>query len=179
MIILEGMDGSGKSTLATKMGLPVIHPGAPPKTSDLEYQFFSQQQENASKPLVYDRVTCISQQVYRKRLFEWWYMKPLEELLATPHCVIVYCRPPDDVVLNLDNHTVSAHDTPEMLQLVRDNARLFLDSYDQLMSTLPHIKYDFTTTKLEDLYSQVFPSQFSQEEWEKCMNLLKAMRTNS
>lgn len=178
-IILEGMDGSGKSTFGKHTGLPLIHPGAPPKTADLEKEFFQQQQENANKVVVYDRVTCISQQIYRKRMYDEWYMKPLRKLLTTPLCLIVYCRPPDSVVLNLDNHTVSEHDTPEMLQLVRDNAQLFLTSYDRLMSSIPHVIYDFTTMDPTTLLTEIIPTQYHEKEWTRCMKQLKAMRMPS
>lgn len=179
MIILEGMDGCGKSTLAAKLGLQVIHPGAPPKTAELEAEFFRKQQGYASLPVIFDRVTCMSQQVYRKRMFDEWYHAPLRRLAESPYCVIVHCRPPDEVVLNIDNHTVAEHDTPEMLQLVKDNALLFLQSYDRLMKSVPHVVYDFTKTDLETFKSELIPTQFHHSEWQKCIHQQKAMRMYS
>ena len=78
MIILEGMDGSGKSTLAKILqdtfNIPGIHPGAPPKDPRVEQQMMRIQGAEAGNSIIYDRVTCISQQVYRKRMFDEWYM---------------------------------------------------------------------------------------------------------
>ncbi len=176
MIILEGMDGCGKSTLATKLGLQVIHPGAPPRTPELEEQFFRKQQGYAGLPVVYDRVTCISQQVYRKRMFDEWYHKPLRKLVETPYCTVVHCRPPDEFVLNIDNHTVAEHDTPEMLQLVRDNAKLFLDSYDRLMKSIPHLVYDFTTTDFQSFYDKLINTQYHYREWAECTHQQNVIR---
>lgn len=179
MIILEGTDGSGKSTLAKQLGLPIEHPGAPPKDATAESTFFRSQQNKAGRPIVFDRVTCVSQQVYRKRMFDERYMKPLRSLIGTPHCIVVYCRPPDEVILNLDNHTVAEHDTPEMLQLVKDNADLFVKSYDRLMATIPHVVYDFTKSDLQSFMMEIIPTQYHRKEWVKCMNLLKAMRVST
>ena len=151
MIILEGMDGSGKSTIAQRIGLPVVQPGAPPKTKELEAWFFETQLKAAyGPPVVYDRVTCISQQVYRKRLFDPWYIDPLYKLTHTVGVVVVYCRPPDALLLDLTRLKAAEHDTPEMLQLVRDNAETFVNSYDELMQIVPHVRYDFTRDNADD-----------------------------
>lgn len=172
-IILEGMDGCGKSTLAEKLGLKVVHPGAPPKTPEAERLLFSEQQRRISDPIIYDRVTCISQQVYRKRMDDPWYTKPMNQLISTPHCIVVYCRPPDHRVLDISSHTVSPHDTVEMLDLVRDNAALFLESYDILMSKIPHIVYDYTSSNFAELKHNIITTQFRISEWTKCIKHLQ------
>ncbi len=182
MIILEGMDGTGKSTLAKRMILPVLHPGAPPKTVALEKLFFMDQQNKAELPIIYDRVTCISQQVYRKRMFDKYYIDPLNRLIQSARVVVVYCRPPDEVVLNIDNHTVSEHDTPEMLQLVKDNAALFLESYDKLMEKIPHFKYDFTNCnehQFTDMMVEILPTQYDNNRWSLWITKQKEMQTLS
>ncbi len=154
MIILEGMDNSGKSTLGKKLGLTVIHPGAPPKTPEYEMILFDRQLKDAQRRhgIVYDRVTCISQQVYRRRLFDKWYMEPLTQLLFTPGVVLVYCRPPTELLVDTANHTKAEHDTPEMLKLVEDNAHLFVESYDKLMQNLPHLVYNYTSEQDEEKF---------------------------
>lgn len=147
-IILEGFDGAGKSTLAKILqdtfNIPRIHPGAPPKDPQVEQQMMRIQGAEAGNPIIYDRVTCISQQVYRKRMFDEWYMSHLRKLSDNPDVLIIYCRPPDEVLLDPTHHKPAAHDTPEMLQLVNDNLQLFVVSYDNLMSKTNHIMYNYT-----------------------------------
>lgn len=166
MIILEGMDNSGKSTLAAKFGLEVIHPGPPPKTWGEEQNCLNEQLKNARLPVVMDRVTCISSQVYKNRLFDKLYMDFLDRMLATPHCVLVYCRPPDEVVLNFDTHVVKAHDTKEHLQKVKDNAKRYLESYDKVMYNLPHLKYNYIRPN-DDIIPMATDMVFHLKEWKK------------
>jgi hypothetical protein len=172
-IILEGMDGTGKSTLSGRFGLPVIHPGAPPDGKSKELGFMIDQNCNFINPVIYDRVTCISQQVYRKRLLDAWYTRYMDRISRIPHCIVVYCRPPDEYVLDISRHTVSEHDTPTMLKLVEDNAKLFLESYDILMSKLPHIVYNYTSSKIEDLVDELVPTQYNLGDWQKCIETLR------
>lgn len=155
-IILEGFDGSGKSTLADTLQyalcIPRIHPGAPPKDPQTEYHMMQVQNADASNSIIYDRVTCISQQVYRKRMFDEWYMSHLRKLNDNPDVLIIYCRPPDEVLLDPTHHKPSPHDTPEMLKLVNDNLNLFVGSYDKLMSVTNHLVYNYTNqSNLSDI----------------------------
>ncbi len=148
MIILEGMDGSGKSTLANMLqdtfNILRIHPGAPPKDPQVEYHMMQAQNSDAGKSIIYDRVTCISQQVYRKRMFDEWYMSHHRKLNNNPDVLIIFCRPPDEILLDPTHHKPAPHDTPEMLQLVNDNLKLFVGSYDNLMLVTNHIVYNYT-----------------------------------
>lgn len=173
MIVLEGPDGSGKSTFAKRLALPVIHPGAPPKTESAEQAFFDLQFRSANTPVIYDRITSISQQVYQQRLFDEWYWNPLWKTLSQCHCVIVYCRPPDDVVLDFSNHTVAEHDDPVQMQYVRDNGRMLMESYDRLMSRIPHVNYDFTLGDDQDLVTRLLKSQFNESEWKLWLREMK------
>lgn len=148
MIILEGMDGSGKSTLAKWLNhifmIPVIHPGAPPSTEDLETGMMIEQSLKMHKNIIMDRVTCISQQVYQKKLGDTRYTPFNEMFSKSDSTLIIYCRPPDSLLLDANHHKPSPHDTPEMLKLVNDNLELFTRSYDILMSKTKHVVYNYT-----------------------------------
>lgn len=159
-IILEGMDGSGKSTLAKSLNLhfpeyKIIHPGAPPKEESVETQFLDFQATNVNNKVIYDRVTCISQQVYRKKLLDERYMSYLRNIYRHTTSIIIYCRPPSEILLNMENNTVSEHDTPEMLEHVKKNADLFVASYDVIMSLTPHIMYNYTRHTVKDIVNHL------------------------
>lgn len=169
MIILEGMDNSGKSTLAAKFGFEVLHPGPAPKSWAEEQTCLEEQLEKARLPIVQDRVTCISSQVYKNRVGDRTYVEYMNQMLMTPHCILVYCRPPDSVVLNFDTHNIKAHDTPEHLKKVKDNAKRYLESYDRLMYNLPHLVYNYT--KPDDSVIQTATDcLMSNSEWKKWMS---------
>lgn len=148
MIILEGMDGSGKSTLGKELSqefnLLLVHPGAPPKDPHVENHMMNLQRADMHRHMIYDRVTCISQQVYRKRMFDMWYDLNRRTFSENPNVLIIYCRPPDEILLDPTHHKPAPHDTPEMLKLVNDNLNLFVRSYDILMSKTNHLKYNYT-----------------------------------
>jgi hypothetical protein len=171
MIILEGMDNSGKSTLATKFGLEVVHPGPAPKSYGEEQGFLDLQLRDARLPIVMDRVTCISSQVYKGQLFDTRYMDYLRRMVETPHCIIVYCRPPDRVVLNMDLHEVKPYDTAEHLAKIKVNASSFLRAYDKIMQLVPHMLYDYTCPD-DNIIQQAVDAQFIIGEWKKCKKFM-------
>jgi hypothetical protein len=145
MIVLEGMDNSGKSTLAQLFELEVVHPGPAPKSTEEELNCLKDQNLLAgANNIVHDRVTCISSQVYKNKVFDPRYMSYLRSMQAAPGCVIVYCRPPDDLVLDFNNHKRKDYDTDEAIQLLADNATQYLRSYDRLMYNVPHLLYNYT-----------------------------------
>lgn len=167
MIIIEGMDNSGKSTLANAFGLEIVHPGPAPKTKDQERVFLREQAENARLPIVMDRVTCISQQIYQKKLFDNEYMEYLSSMLETPHCVLIYCRPPDEIILDHSTHVAKDYDTPEQLEYLKQNGKQFIGSYDKLMYKLTHIRYNYTVDDENKLAEKVLSTQFHPSEWRK------------
>lgn len=59
--------------------------------------------------------------------------------------VLVYCRPSDSVLMNFSNHQIKEHDSPDHIEDLKQNMRTYIDRYDQLMSTVDHVKYDYTT----------------------------------
>lgn len=144
MIIIEGMDNSGKSTLAKKLGLKTIHPGPAPESDSIELECMEYQLSIAQEPVIMDRITCISQQVYQNRLFDSKYTAFLHRMLSTPKCIVVYCRPPKEVILNFESHCKKSYDTEESINNLIKNGSALIDRYDELMKTIPNIKYDFT-----------------------------------
>lgn len=142
-VILEGFDNSGKSTLAKKFGLEIVHPGPAPKTWGEEQTCLETQLRAARLPIVMDRVTCISSQVYKGPLFDKKYMEYLDQMVYTRHCVIIYCRPSIDVIMNMSNHDVKQYDTKEHLAKIQKNARHYVELYDKLFKSTPHLFYDY------------------------------------
>lgn len=148
MIILEGFDNSGKSTLAKRFGLEVIHPGPAPKTKSEELGCLMSQHSYSSKPIVHDRVTCISSQVYQGKVGDVRYMAWLKAMLSTPHCLLIYCRPPMETIIDMRQHEAKKYDTPEHLDKIARGASHFVEQYDALMSLVPHYRYDWTRTQI-------------------------------
>lgn len=144
MIVLEGMDNTGKTTLANKLSFPVIHPGPAPLTLVEETKCLDDQLNNSDKHLVMDRITCISQQIYQDKLFNYRYMDYLRKMQEYPNFTLVYCRPPIHRILSFDTHKVKPYDTVESLNKIRDNAIRYVELYDELMSKVKHIVYDYT-----------------------------------
>lgn len=142
-IILEGFDNSGKSTLAKKFGLEVIHPGPRPKTWGEEQRCLDDQLRDARLPIVMDRVTCISSQIYTRRLFDKLYMEYLDHTVYTRNCVIIYCRPPMDVILDMTKHEIKAYDTKAHIDEIGRNAKTYLWDYDKLFKSTPHLVYNY------------------------------------
>lgn len=173
-IILEGMDNSGKSTLASKFGLEVLHPGPAPKTKVDELAFLDFHLKECRLPIVMDRVTCISQQVYQKRLFNDLHMSYLNKMINTQYCIIIYCRPPDEVILDFNNHNIKEYDTKEHIAKIKNNAKLYLDSYDKLMYNIPHLKYNYTIDNID--IAEILNTQFILGEWKRCLQLTQTLK---
>ena len=167
-VILEGMDNSGKSTLAKKFGLEVVHPGPRPKTWGEEQTCLENQLLDARLPIVMDRVTCISSQVYKGPLFDKKYTEFLDRMVYTRHCVIIYCRPPIDVILDMGRHEAKSYDTKEHLAAVYKNARHYIEAYDKLFKSTPHLVYNYTKpdSSVIDLATDVL---FNIGAWKKWM----------
>lgn len=160
-IILEGFDGAGKSTLASKLKFPVLHAGGPPKNNDQLKANLSEQLVSCSGRVILDRVTALSHQIYGGLYGDPRLEFYIRAMLDMPKTVLVYCRPPDHVLLNFSKHEVKAHDTPEHLLNIEANARAYINLYDELMLKYSHIRYDYTTQN-EDIalingliYSQI------------------------
>lgn len=144
-VILEGMDNSGKSTLAKKFGLEVVHPGPRPRTWGEEQRCLEDQLRDCRLPIVMDRVTCISSQVYMGKVLDKQYMSYLDRMVCTHNCVIIYCRPPTRTILHMDSHEAKPYDTAEHLANIKLNANHYIEAYDKLFKSTPHLVYNYTT----------------------------------
>lgn len=171
MIILEGMDNSGKSTLAKQFGLDILHPGPAPRTKYEELSCLQTQLENARKPIVQDRVTCISSQVYGRNPDFVLLNDYLKQMVNTPHCIVIYCRPPIETILNFGTHKAKAHDNPEHLSRIQHDGLELISKYDRLMKTIPHLVYDWTHLQEID-WSMVEFTQYSHGAWSKWIKSL-------
>lgn len=168
MIILEGADNSGKSTLASKINyLPKFSAGPAPRDSDEEDRCLADQLERATLPCIQDRATCISQQVYANRLMDSKLASVLSEMVRIPLVVVVYCRPPERVLMDLSTHAVKSYDTEDHLNKILDNQHIFINRYDALMSTIPHMLYDWTDNDVhvEGMIEKLLDSQRGTKQW--------------
>ena len=143
-IILEGFDGAGKSTLASKLKFPVKHAGGPPKTLEQLKKNLREQMEECGNRVILDRVTCISHQVYGGNMYDNSLMAYLHAMMDCKNSVLVYCRPPDEVLFDFSKHEVKEHDSAEHIEDLKQNMRTYIDRYDQLMSKVTHVRYDYT-----------------------------------
>jgi hypothetical protein len=168
MIVLEGADNSGKTTFASRFsGLPVYTAGPAPKDADAELACIIEQMNNASKRCVQDRLTCISQQVYGNRLFDKSLGQVLVDMIKMPRVIVVYCRPPDRVLMDFSTHNVKSYDTEEHLKKLLDSQHTYIERYDALMSTIPHVLYDWTDpdVHLDGFVKRLILSQKGEDQW--------------
>jgi len=158
IIILEGPDNAGKSTLAKKLsadlGIDVVHPGGPPKNI-IEVIARCEEQSavfslSTEVDVIFDRVTCISDLIYRgrpeyDRIFEIFH----RQLKTAKNVIVVYCRPSDERLKNFDDHVQQAHEDAAVVQYAKDNVNRIIDEYDNLFAMFAEnkhinvVKYDF------------------------------------
>lgn len=168
-IIVEGMDNSGKSTLAASFGLEVVHPGPRPRSNSETMRCLSDQLKSARLPIVMDRVTAVSSQVYGGEHNTLLCRPFLEEMVETQGCVVIYCRPPIEVIMDFSRHTVAGHDDKKQIEWMMQNAIRLVSRYDKLMATIPHLKYDYTNPNEEvaDAASQALFTVGGWRQWQK------------
>jgi hypothetical protein len=150
-VVLEGSDNSGKTTLAQQLcrlvpELTYFHPGSPPKSASEESECVEYQLAllERSTPYIVDRVTPISQMIYNHNhdLAITRY-RQLNQYLRRQDVLIVYCRPPSDRLLRVQDLTWSEHDTEETKEKAIRDVHWHVRDYDILMATIPCLKYDF------------------------------------
>lgn len=164
MIIIEGPDNSGKSTLASflayELGMQVYHAGGPPasiKEMNGRVQFIL----NNSDQFIFDRCPLISEPVYsilRPGGNMFGDSDELYKALRELKPVLIYCRPPDNIVLEVDSHKIKAHDSPSHIAKVTANMAMLVDRYDHIMQSEylpPHIRYDYTSDGHDNILQQV------------------------
>lgn len=145
MIILEGPDNSGKSSLAAELGLTYRHPGPAPINDAALDECLATQLSIMRSPIVHDRVTCISHQIYNPG----WFLDPklllnLRQMIECEDVLFIYCRPPESHMMNFAHHKAKDYDTEEHIKKVIDNQHKYIAGYDELFDSIPHVVYDFT-----------------------------------
>lgn len=156
-IIVEGMDGTGKSTLikhlAHRYGLTIVESGGPPKDlPDLINWCRLQYAHIKLGGVIMDRVSSISQPCYNDDIDSWtidFLVDQMYHLLGFKHTRLIYCRPPTDVILSLENHEIKSRDSKELIDYIENNADKILDKYDSTMERLAlmgmsYSEYDYT-----------------------------------
>lgn len=171
-IIVEGMDNSGKSTLAASFGLDVLHPGPRPRNARETKECLERQLESARLPVVMDRVTAISNPAYTGEGLGALYRQYLDDMLAMPHCIVIYCRPPLEAIMDFSRHTEVKHDQKAQVEWMKRNASRLVSNYDKLMSHIPHLKYDYTKPN-EEVVKAAFDSVFTMGGWQKWRKMTK------
>lgn len=162
-IIVEGFDNSGKSTLAGQLGFPILHPGPRPKNQFEEHDYLMTQKIRAHLRIVMDRVTSISTPCYTGK--DWQRYAPwVRHLVDTTHCVIVYCRPPLEVIQDFSRHTIKGYDEASQVKWLIDNAPRIVDNYDLYMSQIPHMRYDYTNPD-KTVPEMAIAAQMTVKDW--------------
>lgn len=175
-IIVEGPDNSGKTTLCQKLrdqlAMPIFHAGGPPATNDIALKLCHEQTEFLKHKVILDRITPISRQIYENRFNDPDLMDHLKNMLRVPFCVIIYCRPPNERLMDMASHEVKKHDTPEHLAYVLENHHNFIELYDRMMAGVPHLLYDWTDMQdnFEQFAKQVFKTQI-REDYAKTISI--------
>lgn len=169
-IIVEGYDNSGKSTLAASFGLDVAHPGPRPKSFAEELKCLEEQLRECRLPTVMDRVTAISTPAYTGR-YEDRYREYLLKMLDTKHCVLIYCRPPIEVIKNFSRHIAKGYDDLKQLEWLERNADLVVGRYDAMMHTVPHMVYDYTKPDPQ-VVQAAYDAQFTIGAWKRCREIM-------
>ena len=164
-IIVEGFDNSGKSTLAASFHLTVVHPGPRPKNEEEERLCLEHQLMTCGNLIVMDRVTSLSTPAYSGNA-SVRYGSYLRRMLDTPYCVLVYCRPPIEVIKDFSRHICKSYDEASKVQWLHDHAEEIVERYDFMMSQVPHRVYDYTNPDLE-LHGAALSSLIHREEWKK------------
>lgn len=165
MIIIEGPDNAGKSTLATQLslalGIPIHHSGGPAQNEDeivnrAEIVF----DNNGHK--IFDRVPFISDYVYRTVMQDK--PSPFTDIklvhryikrMKKQHPVVIFCWPPKHVMLSLEGHSKSEHETQEHFDRVKAHQHDIVNLYEELFKDIPHYKYNYMASALEDQFATI------------------------
>ena len=148
-IILEGVDNSGKTTLANHILKEVRsatyhHPGGKPEHWPAEQACCVQQLQLLNiDNVILDRITPISQQIYNPDPgSDLTRIKYIAEM-RFKGAVFIYCRPSTDRLMRVDEFTWREGESEEHKQKIIRNQHRFIDAYDRVMGSIPHITYDY------------------------------------
>ena len=148
-IILEGPDAAGKTTLGRQLadlGMRLVVSGGAPKTPEEVASYCQMQFANChDRKVVLDRVTPISHPIYNPAYIDNELIDQyLERMLSMPELLIVYCRPPTEALMRPEKHQWKDYDTEEHKQKILRNQMNYIDQYDRLFASIPHLSYDYT-----------------------------------
>lgn len=170
MIVVEGPDNGGKTSLANRFGLPIFTAGPAPRTEAEVTRCIDQQYGRATLPCVQDRLTLISHQVYPDEGPSELLSALLRGFVELQGVVIVYCRPPNRTLMDFSHHSVKSYDTEESLKRIYDNQHRYIERYDDIMSHIPHIEYDWTSMdrdSTDEFVGRLLATQGNPEGWRK------------
>ena len=138
-VIVEGMDNSGKTTLVQKIaafGAELIPSRGKP--DGIRAPIEIDRLWNETHARVYDRFVAFSDEVYGRVLRGKNVLDPdpWGAILRTMRSgvLLVYCRPPDGVILNWDGR--------EQMAGVIDNAPKLLQAYDKMVDIIEELGFE-------------------------------------
>lgn len=163
MIIVEGPDNSGKSTLIKQLredlGVRLITPIAQGPTRSMKdlydrtYYIIDQAIRNKSDKIIVDRINLISEDIYgpicRQRNLWDSMAKEKQKLWSSLNLLnpfIIYCRPSNEVLENMETHQVKVYDTPEHLKSIQEKQGLIVRAYDNYFANWKYynfFRYDY------------------------------------
>lgn len=163
MIIVEGMDNAGKTTLVDRLSedlklLRISNRKRPTGLTDMYWYAISMVELSKQYPTIFDRWQIISEPIYGPicRGTDWPSqadLYALEAMTTAVNPLIIYCRPPDEVILNFG-------DRPQMEGVI-DQAKQLIAAYDRAIERLEKsgwfgvLRYDYKTDTYEVLRKQV------------------------
>lgn len=152
IVVVEGPDNSGKSTLveairAIDPRARVVLGGPASRDALLARMTAAFVMHEAGEVVVCDRFPAVSEPVYGPILRERSELDDVDAraslgCLKAVGAVVVYCRPPDDAVLDMRTHRRGPSDTPEHLSRLNERKREILERYDEIFADLEWIGLD-------------------------------------
>jgi hypothetical protein len=143
-IIVEGPNSAGKSTLCAalsrQMGRRTTHSGTQPDDLDEACQT---QLNQLLDGVIVDRITPISELVYHPESAELFNHKDWLRWM-TNSSMVIYCTA-DGIPTNKEYYPEGHYD-----ELIKDRSTI-RQRYDDIMSTILHIKYDYHTDSINKL----------------------------
>lgn len=161
MIVIEGPQNSGKTTLANRLStvfdLPVYFPMKDALSKELIKESCNFVLDNHNK-YIFDRVPFISEPIYCLLRHEGNLLLEEKELYKKFDAlmpVMIYCRPPDNYILDQKKLGIKDYDTPKYIKEVMIKHGVILNLYDKVMNTLPNIRYDYTGDGFDNLVEKI------------------------
>lgn len=179
-IIIEGPDNGGKTTLANTLlaeqaGLIYHHPGGRPADAAAEAKCLHEQMTMVMRhdKLLMDRCTAISQQVYSPHAVRDPERKAHLKNLIDEGVLFVYCRPGTDWLMSFEHFTWREGETEEFKQEIIAKQHVFIERYDELMRTVPHIHFDYRGDEASAIIKHIVLAISGNQT---SINLLNAMK---